>query len=194
MSNTNTFSSALVVDTAELISNPKVAPLHGGDALISWTQNRYNSSTFDTTRNLAHLLKAQDIWVTLYDSATNAFAPATQISDILTNPNDLESGKSEGNANIIMGKGNYGLITWVVNNDTMNNNADVWYCTVTTTSTNVVLGTPATLINLPGTNTKINVSYYNDSLAIACWINDPDGNDSTLYQSKKSFRRLTNSI
>jgi hypothetical protein len=181
---TQTFSVSDTVRTAESISNPKVAILPSGDALISWSENRYNSSQpFDTSKTMIDLLKAQDIWITLYDKQSNAFAAAQQLSDPLAIPTDLGSGKAEGNANIIMSKdqsGSYGLITWVVNNDTTYKNADVWFCPLAEVGgNNVIIGAPRPLINLPGTNRDVNVAYYDSTHAIASWIFDPDGIDST---------------
>ena len=175
---TSSFSTPLNVASAQVISNPKVAILPSGNALLTWTQNRYTDATFDTTSmNLNDLFKGQDIWVSLYDKTTSTFATPQILSDDVST---LESGRAEGNANIIMGKGNYGLITWVVNNDTTNTNADVWYVPVTDISGSVLIGTPSQLINLPGTNKSINVNFYDSIHAVACWINDPDGADSTL--------------
>jgi len=175
---TSTFSTPLNVASAQVISNPKVAILPSGNALLAWTQNRYTDATFNTTSmNLNDLFKGQDIWVSLYDKATNTFAIPQMLGDDIST---LESGRAEGNANIIMGKGNYGLITWVVNNDTTNTNADVWYVPVTDVSGNVLIGTPSQLINLTGTNKSININFYDSIHAVACWINDPDGTDSTL--------------
>lgn len=175
---TGIFSPSGVVTTGEVISNPKIAMLPSGNALISWTQNRYTSVTFDTTTmNLTDLLQAQDIYVALYLKASNSFSSSVALSDINTGP---QSGRAEGNANIIMGKGQYGLITWVVNNDTTNENSDVYYCTIEEVGNNVFLGTPSQLINLAGTNKSINISYYDSTSAFATWINDPDGLDSTL--------------
>ncbi|MGZ4045169.1 MAG: hypothetical protein ACXVDW_08430, partial [Bacteroidia bacterium] len=180
---TQIFSAADTVRTAEAISNPKVAILPSGDALISWTENRYNSITqpFDTSKTMVDLFKAQDILVTLYDKTSGGFAPAVHLSDNNSTP---ESGRAEGNANIIMSKGqygSYGLITWVVNNDTTFNNADVWFCPLAEVGgNNVVLGSPQPLINLTGTNRSINIAYYDSTHAIASWIFDPDGLDSTL--------------
>jgi hypothetical protein len=172
------FSTPLTVASAEAISNPKVAILPSGNALISWTQNRYNSSNFNnSTMDLTNIFNGQDIWVTLYDKPTNSFATPIMLAD---DNSSLESGRAEGNANIIMGKGNYGLITWVVNNDATSENADVWYCTVTETGGGVTLGAPSQLINLTGTNRSINIAYSDSTNAIASWINDPDGLDSTL--------------
>lgn len=174
----NSFSIPTTVTTAEVISNPKVAMLPSGNALISWTQNRFTHTTYDTTTmDLSDLLKGQDIWVTLYDKTTNSFATPQMLSDVNTG---LTSGREEGKANIIMGKGNYGLITWVVNNDNTGTNSDVWYATVAEVGSTVSIGAPSQLINLPGTNKSINISFYDSINAVACWINDPDGLDSTL--------------
>ncbi|MEO6239800.1 MAG: T9SS type A sorting domain-containing protein [Bacteroidia bacterium] len=175
---TGFFSTPDLVTSGEVISNPKVSMLPSGNALITWTQNRYTAATFDTTTmDLTDLLQAQDIWVTLYNKASNTFDIPIMLSDVNAGP---QTGRAEGNANIIMGKGQYGLITWVVNNDTTNQNSDVYYCTVEEVGNNVFLGAPTQLINLSGTNTSINVAYYDSTHAIASWINDPDGLDSTL--------------
>ena len=185
---THSFSTPAIITSAEAISNPKVAILPSGNALISWTQNRFTSATFDTaTMNLTDLFKAQDIWVTLYNKTSNSFYTPQMLSDVNTGP---ETGRAEGNANIIMGKGHYGLITWVVNNDNTNHNADVWYATVSESGGNVTLGIPQIMINLPGTNKAINVSYYDSTHAIASWISDPDGLDSTL-NNKVVYREWT---
>ena len=175
---TGSFSSPLQVRSAEAISNPKTAILPSGNALISWTENRYNGSSFNSgTMDLTNIFNAQDIWVTLYDKVSNSFATPIMLSDNYTS---FESGRAEGNANIIMGKGPYGLITWVVNNDATYENTDVWYATVTETGSGVTLGVPSLLVNLSGTNKSINIAYSDSTHAIASWINDPDGLDSTL--------------
>lgn len=175
---TGSFSSPLQVRSAEAISNPKTAILPSGNALISWTENRYKGSSFNSgTMDLTNIFNAQDIWVTLYDKVSNSFATPIMLSDDITS---FESGRAEGNANIIMGKGPYGLITWVVNNDATYENTDVWYCPVTETGSGVSVATPSLLVNLPGTNRSINIAYSDSTHAIASWINDPDGLDSTL--------------
>jgi len=175
---TQTFSNPLQVTSGAIISNPKVAMLPSGNALICWTQNRYSESTFDTTTmDLTNILQAQDIWVTLYDKVSNSIVPPIMISD---DTYSFESGRAEGNANIIMGKGQYGLMTWVVNNDATYENADIWYCSVAEIGNTVYLSAPAQLIDLTGTNKSVNIAYYDSTHAIATWINDPDGLDSTL--------------
>jgi hypothetical protein len=178
--NTNTFSLPEIVWSEEVISNPKVSILPSGNALISWTQNRYNSNNFDTTTmDLQDLLEAQDIWITMYENQNNTFTQPIMLNDDNSN---LQSGRAEGNANIIMGKGPYGLITWVVRNDESNTNADVYYCSITEDMNGVTLGVPTPLLapSSFGTDRSINISYYDSTHAIATWIHDPDGFDSTL--------------
>lgn len=177
---TNSFSFPEIVTSEEVISNPKVAILPSGNALISWTQNRYNSNNFDTTiMDLNDLLEAQDIWITMYDNQNNTFTQPIILSD---DNSTLQSGRAEGNANIIMGKGPYGLITWVVRNDDSNTNADVYYCSIAEDMNGVSLGIPTPLLppNPFGTDKLINISYYDSTHAIATWIHDADGYDSTL--------------
>jgi len=177
---TNSFSFPEIVTSEEVISNPKVAILPSGNALISWTQNRYNSNNFDTTTmDLNDLLDAQDIWITMYENQNNTFTQPIMLSD---DNSTLQSGRAEGNANIIMGKGPYGLITWVVRNDDSNTNADVYYCSVAEDMNGVSLGIPTPLLppNPFGTDKLVNISYYDSTHAIATWIHDADGFDSTL--------------
>jgi hypothetical protein len=177
---TNTFSIPETVTSNEVISNPKVAILPSGNALISWTQNRYNSSNFDTTSmDLQDLLEAQDIWITLYEEQSNTFTQPIMLND---DNSSLQSGRAEGNANIIMGKGPYGLITWVVSNDDSNTNADVYYCSIAEDINGVTISNPSLLLQQTpyGTDRSINISYYDSTHAVATWIHDPDGFDSTL--------------
>lgn len=177
---TNTFSIPSIVVSDEVISNPKVAILPSGNALISWTQNRYNSNNFDTTvMDLQDLLEAQDIWISLYDVQSGTFTQPIMLND---DNSSAQSGRAEGNANIIMGKGPYGLITWVVSNDNTNTNADVYYCTIEEDANGVVLGIPTPLLPPSpfGVDRSIHISYYDSIHAIASWIHDPDGYDSTL--------------
>lgn len=160
-----------------MISNPKVSIMPSGAALITSTESRYNSSNFDsTTQDLSNILKAQDVWATIYDNTNSSFLTPFQLSD---DTSTLESGRADGNANVIMGKGNYGLITWV-GADIDNNSSDIYYCTLEETGSTWNFGNAQLLVNLPGTNRNVNVAYFDSLTAIASWINDPDGTDSTL--------------
>jgi len=177
---TRYFSDPVLVAEGEMISNPKVTTLTSGNAIVSWTQNRYSSNNFDTsTMNFYDLLQGQDIWVSHYDKTTNTADDPVIIFD---DTSSLSSGRAEGNANIIMGKGNYGLLTWVAKDDIGASNSDVWYSSIEETSDGDVNTTsnPSKITDLSGVNKGINVSYYDSANAIATWINDPDGNDSTL--------------
>lgn len=167
-----------VINNKDIITNPKIAVMPSGSALITWTESRYNRNNFDsTTQNLNNILKAQDVWATIYNKSTASFLPPFRFSDY--NTSTMESGQADGQANIIMGKGNYGLITWV-GADLAADSSDIYYCTVTESGSTWSFGSPQRLVNMSGTNRNVVVSYYDDIHAIASWINDPDGEDSTL--------------
>jgi hypothetical protein len=183
--NSGVFSQPLdVITNKDVISNPKVAIMPSGSALITWTESRYNTSNFDSTnQDLSNILKSQDIWATIYDNNNGSFLTPFQLSDDVTS---IESGRSDGNANVIMGKGNYGLITWVAA-DIDNNSSDIYFCTLEETGSAWNFGNSQLLVNLPGTNRNVNVAYTDSLNAIASWINDPDGSDST-YNSEIVFQ------
>ncbi len=165
-----------VITDREIITNPKVAILPSGSALITWTESRYNSSNFDTTtQDLSDVLGAQDIWATIYDISTGTFLDPFRLSD---DTSSLESGRADGNANIIMGKGNYGIIVWT-GADLENNSSDVYYSVIQETNDSWDFSNSELLTDLSGVNRNVNVAYIDSLTAIASWINDPDGTDST---------------
>jgi hypothetical protein len=182
---TGSFGTPLeVITNRDVISNPKVAILPSGAALITWTESRYNSSNFDTsTMELQNILNAQDIWATIYDNTTNSFTDPFRLSDDIS---DLETGRADGNANIVMGKGNYGLIVWTAA-DIENNTSDIYFSTVQETGSSWIFSNADLLTDLPGTNRSVNVAYIDSLTAIASWINDPDGTDST-YNSQVVYQ------
>ena len=176
---TGSFSQPVeVISGKDVISNPKVAVMPSGSALITWTESRYNENNFNTaTQDLSDVLNAEDIWATVYDKSTATFSTPFELSD--NNTSSPSSGTADGQANIIMGKGNYGLITWVTA-DLAADTSDVYYCTVQENGSTWNFGTPDKLVNLSGTNKNVVVAYFDSTKAIASWINDPDGADSTL--------------
>jgi hypothetical protein len=175
---TGNFSSPITITSGNVISNPKIAIFNDGNALVTWTQNRYTSATFDsTTMNLSNVFRAQDIYTSFFNKSTNSFTIPSMIPDDMTT---YESGRAEGSAMVSVGNGTKGIISWVVSNDSTNTNSDVWYCTVNEVSNIVILGTPLPLISLPGVNRAVSIDYWDQTNAIACWINDPDGDENTL--------------
>ncbi len=173
---TGQFSTPVsVIDNQDIIENPKAAILPSGSCILSWTQGRLTA--LDTaTMDMRTVAKSQDIWLAYYDKPTNTVSAPIMLSDN-TAASDT-SGRAEGNANIIMGKGNYGIITWIAS-DLANNTSDVYYSTITLTGSTITFSPPAIFITEPGIDRSVNVAFYDSTHVIASWINDPDGTDST---------------
>ena len=165
-----------VINNKDIITNPKVAILPSGSCLLSWTQGRCTSDNFDTTSmNMHTIAKSQDIWLAYYDKSTNTMGSPIMLSDDFDSDT---SGRAEGNANIIMGKGNYGIITWI-SADLTNNTSDVYYSTITLAGSTINFSEPAIFSTESGIDKSVNVAFYDSTHVIASWINDPDATDST---------------
>lgn len=172
------FTNDIVIEHNDYsMSNPKMAIMPSGKAIITWAQNRYNSSTYPSTYNansVSALLNSQDLWVAIYDTVSKTINKYRMGDDTTT----LNSGRAEGEPKITMGSGNQGLITWV-SKDPVNPESDVMFSTVNESNNILTLTTPQILYNV-GVNKDVHVSYSDNTNAIAVWINDPDGADTTL--------------
>jgi len=158
------------------ISNPKIALMPDGSALITWTQNRYNSATLPSNLPTSLLFNSQDVWGAIYDNALDSITEIFRLSDDTTS---LSSGRGEGEASISMGSGNEGIITWIAK-DLVNSESDIMFSHITKTGNVWSLTNSAILNNgLTGINKDVQVSYIDNTNAVAVWINDPDGKDST---------------
>lgn len=172
----NSFENEIVIDSLqESISDPKVTLLKDGAALISWTQNQFSSPIDTTAHSLKEILGAQDVYVALYD-------PYTQT---VTTPQSMTGGtnRAEGKATITMNKDSSGFITWVVG-DLNTQLYSIYFATISDANGSVQIGAP-TLLSDAGTSSDRNVKVaFTDSVnAIAVWVHDEDGLDSTLDQS-----------
>jgi len=178
---TNKFKNEIVIDSLHSsITSPKVALLRGGIALITWTQTRYNSPIDTSQVRLKDLLESQDIYVTLYDPSTNTLATPILLAD---NTSSNTSGRAEGNSRITLNSDSAGLITWTVG-DLQNQLYSIYYATLSDSSGIIQIGNP-TLLSDAGTSSdkNVKVAYTDNVNAVAVWIHDEDGLDSTLDQS-----------
>ena len=152
-----------------------------GNAIITWTQNRYDASSMPLGFNVENYLDAQDIWLGIYDAGTNSITDTLTITDAIGD-------RAEGEAKVSAGKGDDALITWVVE-DPNANTTDVYYVNVSKSGGVWSMTSPQKIWDLSGFNYDVEVSYADSTNAVACWINDPDGNDTTtvatqVYSSK----------
>lgn len=173
----NEFEDRKVIASSDFAkSNPKIGVLSDGSVLITWTQIRYNQSNVPHEANINDFLKAQDIWFAFYDAETNSVLTVDTLND---QSKSLTDGRAEGQAAISVGSNNEAMITWVCLNENTNS-SDIWYSSLSKNSNEWEMTQPNKLIDIPGTNTDVNVIYGDSSVALAVWINDADGNTETL--------------
>ena len=191
------FSNSIEIQNHDFpINNPKVGVLSNGNALISWTQNRYNRTNIPFNISAEDIFKAQDIWFAFYDNQKDSITFITKLSDDSTGQS---TGRSEGEATISVNNKNEALITWTSANTT-DNTSDIWYTHISKSGENWEYTTPEKLIDLPGVNSNVNVILSDNSTAFAMWVNDPDGDVETLdnnivfagYDSQKWDSKIVN--
>ena len=170
------FRNSLIVSENNFsMSAPKIASFANGDAIITWSQNKYNVSNLPSGTTLLQFFKAQDIYYAIYDNASDTIIYKTSISD----PSNTYA---DGKPDVTAGKGNTGVISFL-REDPNANTTDVYYLGINNTAgtwtvTNPT-GLPEKIADLPGANYNASISFADSIHAVAIWINDADNSDST---------------
>jgi PKD repeat protein len=165
----------LVTSTAKSISNPKTAVFNNGDAIITWTENRYDVSTVPVGYDISDYLNSQDIMMAIYEASTNS------IYTVMPLTSDTY-GKAFGEAKVTTGSGNNAMVSWVTQ-DLSTSTSDINYTNISKTGIQWFMTIPDVITYLPGINHKVDIVYADNTEAIACWINNSDGNDSTITEN-----------
>ena len=173
----NSFINRKIVSSNDFAkSNPKIGVLSDGSVLIAWTQLRYSKSNYNKDVTMDMLVNSQDIWFAFYDSEKDTIIETNAVKDNSTN---LTDGRAEGQPSISVGSNKEAMITWVSLNENQNS-SDIWFSNLTKNGAYwEITEDPSKLIDIPGTNSDVNVIYGDSSVAIAVWINDPDGDTET---------------
>ena len=184
------FSQPLVVtNNNNSISDPKIGILPSGSAIITWSQNRYNSVNVPINAPDEDIFAAQDIHFAIYDITSNSIIFTSFMDDDMT---AMQSGRAEGRARITVGNNNDALITWVVNNP-FTLSSEIWYAHLTESPTSYYVSAPDILSDSPGVNENVQVVYTDDDQALCVWTNNPDGDEET-YDSEIAFAEWDGSI
>jgi hypothetical protein len=179
----NEFTDEIIVTTnSNSISNPKVAILPSGSAIITWSQNRYDDITLPLGSDEFDILQAQDIWFAIYDNDLDSIVYVHKLDD---DESSAQSGRAEGEALVTVGDENDAMITWVTT-DAIASTSDIFYTHLTETSNSWEITYPEILSDLPGINSNVGVSYTDSSMVLTVWINDPDGDEET-YNSNMVY-------
>lgn len=177
-SNGSCFSQEILIAVNKnSISNPKVAVMPSGSALVTWSQNRYNSNNLPFNIPTDVLFNSQDVWGAIYDNTSNSVVANFRLAD---DTSSVSSGRGEGEANISMGTSNEGLITWITK-DLGQNESSLLFSHIVENAGNWTLTIPAIIggVSPVGINKDVKIAYRSNIEAYAVWINDPDGLDST---------------
>jgi hypothetical protein len=172
----------IVVTNSNSISNPKVAILPSGSAIITWSQNRYDETTLPSGSDEIEQTKSQDVWFAIYDNDLDSIVYTQKLDDDETSP---LSGRAEGEALVTVGDNNDAMITWVVTDATATT-SDIYYTHLTETAAAWEITAPEILSNLQGVNSNIGVVYTDSASVLTVWVNDPDGDEDT-YNSEMIF-------
>ncbi len=165
----------IVCDVSSAISNPKVAILPNGSAIITWSQSRFTASNLPINTDINELVQSQDIWFAIYDIATDVIYEPQKLSD---DDAGLQSGRAEGEAFICVGDGNSAIITWVAS-DLLEQTSDIWFTHLTEETGTWFMTTPEKLDELDGANFNVQVVSTGDDSALAIWMNDPDSDEDS---------------
>jgi hypothetical protein len=179
----NEFTDEIIVTTnSNSISNPKVAILPSGSAIITWSQNRYNDITLPLGSDEFDILQAQDVWFAIYDQVLDSIVHIQKLDD---DESSAQSGRAEGEAFVTVGDDNDAMITWVTT-DAIASTSDIFYTHLTETADSWYITTPSVLSDLTGVNSSVGVVYTDSAAVLTVWINDPDGDEET-YNSNMVY-------
>lgn len=168
----NRFS--LPVEVAEsdvMLADPKAAIAPDGSAIIVWTQSRIQASDITGSMTIDSLLDALDVWYAVYDPQAGSISAKSKIYD--PDGGDLPSSKP----GIAISDSGKALITWLTEDTT--GNTDIWYAELENSNGIWYQSTPDIINDLPGNNYSVQVCFIDSVNAIAAWITDEDGDDST---------------
>lgn len=163
----------VIVHNDNSIQNPQIALLADGDAIITWTQNRFDAANPPSEWTFDKFIDGQDIWYAIFDAKADSVIYKSKIAD----NDDIDQSLSEGAATVTAGKGNEALITWVASKKD-SNESDIYYAHISKTGDTWEISTPQSL-DLPGANYAVKVAYADDTHATAIWLSDADNADST---------------
>lgn len=168
----NRFSNPIdIAESDVMLADPKAAIAPDGSAIIVWTQSRVQASEITGSMTIDSLLDALDVWYAIYDPTSGSISAKSKIYD--PDGEDLPSSKP----GIAISDSGKALITWLTEDTT--GNTDIWYAELENNNGIWYQSTPDIINDLPGNNYSVQVGFMDSVNAIAAWITDEDGDDST---------------
>ncbi len=166
----NRFTPPITVVQNEIyLADPKVAIGPDGSAIIVWTQSKLDIAVMDAAYDLDSILNNLEVGYAVYDPISGSISTKSKIYDA----EDLPA----SNPGIDISDSGKVLISWLVQ-DTAGN-TDIWYCELVSGNGIWYQSTPDIINDLPGNNYEVQICFTDSVNAIAAWITDSDGDDST---------------
>ena len=166
----NRFSAPIEVAQSHVyLADPKVAIAPDGSAIIVWTQNKLDIAEIDNTYDLDSIFNNLEVGYAIYDPLSGSISTKSKIYDT----EDLPASKP----GIAISDSGKGLISWLAQDTS--GSTDIWYAELVNGNGIWYQSTPDIINDLPGNNYVVQICFTDSVNAIAAWITDLDGEDST---------------
>lgn len=159
-----------IAENDVLLADSKVALAPDGSAIIVWTQSNLLADDIDANTNIDKLIDALEVWYAVYDPISASITTKSKIY----NPIEFPASKP----GIAISDSGKALISWLAE-DTASSYTDIWYAELVNDNGIWYQSTPDIINDLPGNNYNVNICFSDSVNAIAAWITDEDGDDST---------------
>ncbi len=167
----NRFTTPVPVTSNSIyLAEPKAAFAPDGSAIITWTQCNLDINLVDSTYDLDSVFNNLEVWYAVYNTTSNTITAKSRIYDT--------EGLAMSQSAIAISDSGKVLISWLSEDTT--GNTDIWYTTLTNGNGIWYQSTPDMINDLPGNNYEVQLGFIDSTKAIAAWLSDADGEDSTV--------------
>jgi hypothetical protein len=166
----NRFTAPIDVAQNEVyLADPKVAIGPDGSAIIVWTESKLDIAVMDATYDLDSIFSNLEVGYAVYDPISGSISSKSKIYDA----EDLPA----SNPGIAISDSGKVLISWLAQDTS--GSTDIWYAELVNGNGIWYQSTPDIINDLPGNNYEVQICFTDSVNAIAAWITDSDGDDST---------------
>jgi hypothetical protein len=158
-----------VTSNSIYLAEPKAAFVPDGSAIITWTQCNLDINLVDSTYDLDSIFNNLEVWYAVYNTTSNTITAKSRIYDT--------EGLAMSQPAIAISDSGKVLISWLSEDTT--GNTDIWYTTLINGNGIWYQSTPDIINDLPGNNYAVQLGFIDSIRAIAAWLSDADGEDST---------------
>ncbi len=166
----NRFTAPIEVAQNEVyLADPKVAIGPDGSAIIVWTKSKLDVAVMDATYDLDSVFNNLEVGYAVYNPISGSISTTSKIYDT--------EGLPASNPGIAISDSGKALISWLA--EDTSGSTDIWYSELVNGNGIWYQSTPDIINDLPGNNYEVQICFTDSVNAIAAWITDSDGDDST---------------